>query len=369
MRFRFQMLVQRFNTFQQYWGRTMREIENGTYRRDVVRAAQRIGEKEALTILGKRRAEKYARLAARQQGAPKKEEPVATPVVEEVDETPTPARAVAAPKIPPAPLLPFVSRGHAQAAKAAEAAAEPRPDPKPQPPPRESDPDAARRRVAALAAEMRNRPSAGGFEASEPGGVSSPPARSRFSNDAATGPMDLELDLSSQPPPPPVRVPAPRRASSGRIKAVRPPDPPPDARTVPPAAGSQPGARRKSSANLRAVKPPSPTGAAASAAQPPPVPSPRVPAPPPARPVPPPAPSRTAAEDVHLSDQRVREIYTKYVETKRTSNESTAGITYDKLAESLRAQANKLRATHPNRRVDYEVVVKDGKTLLKPVLK
>src|SRR5262249_40571859 len=62
LRFKFQMLVQRYNTFQQYWQRIGREIENGTYRRDIIRAAQRIGEREALTIVGRKRAEQFTRL-------------------------------------------------------------------------------------------------------------------------------------------------------------------------------------------------------------------------------------------------------------------------------------------------------------------
>jgi hypothetical protein len=66
LRFRFTTLLQRYNTLQQYWARTTREIENGTYRRDVRRAAQRFGEKEALTILGKRKADMYAALATAQ---------------------------------------------------------------------------------------------------------------------------------------------------------------------------------------------------------------------------------------------------------------------------------------------------------------
>ena len=44
-------------------------------------------------------------------------------------------------------------------------------------------------------------------------------------------------------------------------------------------------------------------------------------------------------------------------------------MTFDKLAESLRAQATRLRASHPTKTVDYEVVVKDGKTMLKPILR
>lgn len=66
LRFKFQMLLQRFNTFQQYWGRVTREIENGTYRRDVMHVAKRFGEKEALTFLGRKRAKQFAVLAAQQ---------------------------------------------------------------------------------------------------------------------------------------------------------------------------------------------------------------------------------------------------------------------------------------------------------------
>src|ERR671927_321647 len=51
LRFKFQTLIQRYNTMQQYWMRIAREIENGTYRRDVIKAANRFGEKEALTIV------------------------------------------------------------------------------------------------------------------------------------------------------------------------------------------------------------------------------------------------------------------------------------------------------------------------------
>ncbi|HEY8087867.1 MAG TPA: hypothetical protein VIF09_08480, partial [Polyangiaceae bacterium] len=41
LRFRFQMILQRYNTYQTHWQRVCREIENGTYRRHVVRAQQR----------------------------------------------------------------------------------------------------------------------------------------------------------------------------------------------------------------------------------------------------------------------------------------------------------------------------------------
>ncbi|HEY5241129.1 MAG TPA: hypothetical protein VIJ22_06685, partial [Polyangiaceae bacterium] len=43
-RFRFQMIIQRYNTYQTHWQRICREIENGTYKRHVIRAQQRFGE-------------------------------------------------------------------------------------------------------------------------------------------------------------------------------------------------------------------------------------------------------------------------------------------------------------------------------------
>src|SRR6202044_3315651 len=67
-RFKFNTVVQRYNTMQQYWMRVVREIENGTFRRDVIRAAQRFGETEVRTVVGKKRAKQFAALAAAQGG-------------------------------------------------------------------------------------------------------------------------------------------------------------------------------------------------------------------------------------------------------------------------------------------------------------
>jgi hypothetical protein len=69
-----------------------------------------------------------------------------------------------------------------------------------------------------------------------------------------------------------------------------------------------------------------------------------------------------------MSDERVREIYTRYVEAKRRQNESTAAITYEAVAKSLRESSAKLREKH-GKAVDFEVAVKDGKAVLKPVIK
>jgi hypothetical protein len=49
-RFRLQMIIQRYNTFQQYWQRILREIENGTYKRHVLRAERSIASMRVSSI-------------------------------------------------------------------------------------------------------------------------------------------------------------------------------------------------------------------------------------------------------------------------------------------------------------------------------
>lgn len=46
LRFRFQSLVQRFTQLAGYWNRTMRGIEAGTYRRDVLKAARHMADRD-----------------------------------------------------------------------------------------------------------------------------------------------------------------------------------------------------------------------------------------------------------------------------------------------------------------------------------
>ncbi len=44
LRFRFNMLIQRYNMFQTHWARVCRQIEEGTYRRHVLRAKRMLDE-------------------------------------------------------------------------------------------------------------------------------------------------------------------------------------------------------------------------------------------------------------------------------------------------------------------------------------
>lgn len=64
----------------------------------------------------------------------------------------------------------------------------------------------------------------------------------------------------------------------------------------------------------------------------------------------------------------MRQLYVEYVAAKRRQNESTAAITYDAVAQSLRDSSEKLRKKH-GKAIDFEVATRDGKAILKPVLK
>ncbi|MCC6554393.1 MAG: hypothetical protein IT372_15555 [Polyangiaceae bacterium] len=343
LRFKFQMLIQRYNTFQQYWGRISREIENGTYRRDVVRAANRIGAQEALTIVGRKRAEKFALLAEHQKERAhahgRAEEEVEVSDDDLIDEAPTPVSRRPPPRAaePPAPPPPVPPRA------ASAAAATPPPEP-PAAAPRAVEPPAPPKPAplgglwggfskAARAPAQPEAPGASqGRDAAKPAATpaapgQAAPARSRVAELAEQ--MRAQRAASKTPGP----APAPAVASA--------PAATPAVASAPAPAASQP----------RAAPPP---------ARPP------APAPAPARPT---APSSPGARPDDIPEQRLRQIYSKYVEAKRAANESTAGVTYERLAESLRAQAVKLRASNPARSVDYEVVTKDGKTVLKPILR
>lgn len=54
-RFKLQTIIQRYNTFQQYWMRILREIEHGTYRRHVLRAEKTVGIANLLTAAERKR--------------------------------------------------------------------------------------------------------------------------------------------------------------------------------------------------------------------------------------------------------------------------------------------------------------------------
>ena len=96
-RFKLQTLISRYNTFQQYWQRICREIENGTYKRHLLRAEKVAGPSALLTTAARRR---FGRQQRESQTPPPQAEAAAAAEV-------AAAATVAAtppPSAPPAPL-------------------------------------------------------------------------------------------------------------------------------------------------------------------------------------------------------------------------------------------------------------------------
>lgn len=88
--------------------------------------------------------------------------------------------------------------------------------------------------------------------------------------------------------------------------------------------------------------------------------------PPPVKGQSPAGPGQPGRED--LPDDRVRQLYAQYIETRRRQKESTADLPFDAVAKNLRDSGARLREKH-GKAIDFEVVVKDGKTFLRPIVK
>ena len=81
------------------------------------------------------------------------------------------------------------------------------------------------------------------------------------------------------------------------------------------------------------------------------------------------APPPIATRSKGPGEARMRQIYESYVEAKRGNNERTDKIDYETVAKSLKKMVPKLDRKHKGKRIDFKVVVKDGKVGIKPVVK
>lgn len=81
------------------------------------------------------------------------------------------------------------------------------------------------------------------------------------------------------------------------------------------------------------------------------------------------APPQIAARSKGPGEARMRQIYESYVDAKRRNNERTDKIDYETVAKSLKKMVPKLDRKHKGKRIDFKVVVKDGKVGIKPVVK
>jgi len=77
-----------------------------------------------------------------------------------------------------------------------------------------------------------------------------------------------------------------------------------------------------------------------------------------------PAPARNAPE---ISEANLRRLYDTYLVAKKQCGESTAGISFQSVASRIRAQVPELMQKHKARTIEFKVVIKGGKAILKAV--
>jgi hypothetical protein len=303
-RFRLQVLVQRYNTFQQYWARICREIENGTYSRHLLRAQKNLGE-EPKTWAAKKRLGYFRRRDEDENGRG--------------SDRPSSGEDLGA-------LLDGPMDLDAEAARAAE--------------------------EALRSADARSREPRPGSD-----GLPAQVAAQAGATKASTGParlemLDLDLDDGLPPAAPPVRsMPRPIVASAPVgapvVSAPQGPAPvrPQSAPLPRPAAPTSQVPRRPPPA-VAVARPPTETET---------------------RPEPAPPPQATTAVG-GISDARLKQIHAEFAAAKRQARQTDA-VSLDALAKSLRESEKRILAQHPGRTVDFHVVLKDGKPIVKPIVR
>lgn len=75
------------------------------------------------------------------------------------------------------------------------------------------------------------------------------------------------------------------------------------------------------------------------------------------------------AADGGLSDQKIKAIYDAYVMAKKRCGEDTRSVTLDSVSAQLKKQVPELMKQHQARSVEFKVVIKDGKAVLRALPK
>ncbi|MGI5862500.1 MAG: MXAN_5187 C-terminal domain-containing protein [Myxococcales bacterium] len=273
LKFRVESLYAKFQSYERLWMKSLKEIEEGTYRRDLMR----LRRKNQRSTAKPKPAE--APEKAKEEEKPRPDfytldEDLEADLPDDLFEDPVPAKKP--PVVPP------------------QVASAPAPKPPPAPP------------------------------AARPPPASTPKAAPPMRGAAA-------VPTASAPPPIP-------RAATGS----------PAARAVPP----QPPAQAMASKPL----PRTTTGSIP------------IPVAPSAR-TPPPPPKGAGTGDMGLSSEKLNRLYSAYIMAKKRCKESTTGITPEAVAQSLRKQVPRIMQESGAKAVDFKVVIKDGKAILKAVPK
>ncbi len=81
-----------------------------------------------------------------------------------------------------------------------------------------------------------------------------------------------------------------------------------------------------------------------------------------------PAPAAAARAGGNMTDQHLKQLYDVYMQAKRRTGESSS-LTMDGLRKQIEKQIPAIKAKHKCQNVDFKVVLKDGKAMLKAVPK
>ena len=238
---------------------------------------------------------------------------------------------------------------------------EPPPEPaEPEPPPPPEEPEEAAPELDAPT-QLVPPPSFPAPE-EEPAAIEPPPAKPDagggprvdvpselagiFDDQSATREVEPEVPAQAKPDSPPPA--APDLDAGAEEEQITSSDYKPDATVI----AQVPDELLKLSGSSEAE----PAGAKPSAMPKPP--GPAMP-PPPAPPSQPPQP-KPDSEEAHF-----KEVFDKFVETKKQCGEPTTGLTFDRFAVKLRKNTTDLKARYKCRTVKFQVYVKNGKAALK----
>ncbi len=350
-RFKLQSIIQRLNTFQMQWQRILREIDAGTYKRHVLRAERSVGNVEVMLTAHERA----------QLGRVEEEREAAEAAASEVSQRARDATRQAEEALSAALQRPATEDPFAELREGFEA----------EPP---TTPLGATLQLGAglgLSGKL-----GGGLFGGKPGATARavpPPLPKKPTAQAAPGAAAGAQPQRAAPPPLPQKPsaeagtpaapkgppPLPQKGAKPPplpAKATAPAQPPAAAAVAPTPAAHPVSNREPPRPSIRPVsnrEPPRPSGSRPPVA---------------ARPAPAAAARPDAGAPSSLQPDRVRQLHAKFVASRSQTQES-GDVSVEGLSRKLEATAAKLREVHKGRQIDFDVVVRDGKTVLKPIIR
>jgi len=364
LKFRINQLWASYQTHDTKWNRILKEIEEGTYKRDrfKVKLREREENQDATEETDLKSEEIFEvedldfDVEENDDGqipavavvkAPGK--PAPAPVFGAPAARPGQAATSLPPQGAPRPTNPFATAqapGARVAGTVPPAAGAPRPVPPGTPGSPFSRPPAAGANPAAPGAP---RPVAPGANPAAPGAP-------RPGSSAALPTVQPRAAMGANPAAPG----APRSVSNPSMAAVTP-------RAAMGANPAAPGAPRAVSNGSMAAIPPRPASSTGSMARPVPPGTPGATSM--ARPAVPPAaaPRPAAPSPPGITDDAVRRIHTELSEAKRRAGDRSPDASFDSLKAQLNKSVPAIKQQHGAREVDFRVEVKDGKAVLKAI--